>query len=49
MCFVLFVSYETFLIAGVAFEDRNIATGACINTKVKCEILEEDFEGKLSC
>ncbi|KAI5421266.1 hypothetical protein KIW84_044916 [Lathyrus oleraceus] len=31
--------------AGVAFEDRNIATGACINTKVKCEILEEDFEG----
>ncbi|XP_058744133.1 protein gamma response 1 [Vicia villosa] len=30
---------------GVAFDDRNVALGACINAKVKCEILEEDFEG----
>lgn len=47
MCFGLIVSYETVLIAGVAFEDRNIAMDACINAKVNIEIPEEDFGGKL--
>jgi hypothetical protein len=44
------VSYETVLIiVGVAFEDRDIAMDACVNaTKVKCEIPDEGFEGKLN-
>jgi hypothetical protein len=43
------VSYETVLIiVGVAIEDRDIAMAASVNAKVKCEIPDEGFEGKLN-
>lgn len=36
-----------YVIAGLALGDPNVTIGACITTKVKSEILEEDFGGKL--
>jgi hypothetical protein len=48
--FVLIVCCETvFFIADVAIEDRNINMDVCVNAKVKIEIPDEDFEGKLNC
>lgn len=47
---MLIVCCETvFFIAGVAFEDRDTEMDVCVNAKVKIEIPDEDFEGKLNC
>ena len=48
LCQFCVVKFFVF-IAGVAFEDRDTDMDVCVNAKVKIEIPDEDFEGKLNC